>query len=181
MRIASYARKIFLLFGLLSASLLTAQELPTPPRDNPDGPTEDMMTPVKALAHYMAHVEDAVLPTVFAGDGLVIVENFPPYIFSGKDAAARWDAAYRKHVAQAKDLKCDFGSAHDFDRVANRVYFVLPTTWRGWQPEGRLQAEGRFEEHGAWSFVLEKSAEHWRIIGYGWGVTDETDWPTKTP
>jgi hypothetical protein len=167
--------KSFSALVLLSASLLLAQELPTPPSDSPEGPTEDMMAPVKTLARYMATVDGAVLPTVFAEDGLVIVENFPPYIFSGKDAAVQWDAGYRKHVGRLKDLKCDFGTAHDFNRTGDRVYFVLPTTWRGLQPEGL------FEEHGGWSFVLEKSSGQWRIIAYGWGATDETDWPTKKP
>ena len=104
-------------------------------------------------------------------DGLVIVENFAPYIFVGKDAAGRCDAGYRQHAGALKDLKFSFGSAHDFTRTGDRVYFVLPTTWGGIYPEGR------FEEHGAWSFVLEKSSGRWRIAAYTWGGTDETDWP----
>jgi hypothetical protein len=175
MKIAWDVRRVFFLLALLSGSLLSAQELPTPPSDSPDGPTEDMMAPVKVLVRYMARVDGAVLPPVFADDGLVIVDNFPPYIFNGKDAAAHWDAGYRKHAGRLHDLKCDFGSAHDFDRSGDRVYFVLPTTWRGFSPGWR------FEEHGAWSFVLEKSSGQWRIIAYGWGVTDEIAWATKTP
>jgi hypothetical protein len=111
MKTTGLIRKSFSVLVLLSASHLLAQELPTPPSDSRDGPTEDMMAPVKALVRYMAHVDGAVLPTVFADDGLVIVENFPPYIFNGKDAAAHWDAGYRKHVGRLKDLKCDFGTA----------------------------------------------------------------------
>jgi hypothetical protein len=164
-----------LLLVLLSASRLSSQELPSPPSDSPDGPDEAMMAPVSALARYMAHVNGAVLPAVFGDDGLVILENFPPYIFNGKDAATRWDAGYRKHVERLEELKCDFGKAHDFDRTGDRVYFVLPTTWRGLQPGAE------FEEHGAWAFVLEKSSGRWRIIAYGWGAKDETDWPRRTP
>jgi len=33
----------------------------------------------------------------------------------------------------------------------------------------------RFEEHGAWAFVLTRSPGKWRIIAYGWGTTDETE------
>jgi len=162
------------LLVLFSAPLL-AQVLPSPPSDSPDGPDEAMMAPVTALARYMGHANGAVLPPVFVDDGVVIVENFPPYIFSGKDAAAHWDAGYRKHIEPVKDLHCEFGKAHDFDRNGDRVYFVLPTTWRGIQPGGR------FEEHGAWAFVLTKSSGQWRILAYGWGANDETDWPIKTP
>jgi len=160
---------------VLSASLVSAQELPSPSSDSSEGPDEAMMAPVMALARYMGQVGGAVLPPVFADDGLVILENFAPYIFNGKDAATRWDLGYRKHVGRLKELKCEFGKAHDFERTEDRVYFVLPTTWRGLQPGSR------FEEHGAWAFVLRKSAGQWRILAYGWGAADETDWPMRTP
>ena len=175
MKIASGITKAFSLLVLLSGLLLSAQLLPSPPSDSRDGPNEAMMAPVTALARYMAHVDGAALPSVFAEDGLVIVENFPPYIFNGKDAAEHWAAGYRKHVERLRELKCDFAKAHDFDRSGDRVYFVLPTTWRGLQPGSQ------FEEHGAWAFVLTKSSGQWRIIAYGWGASDETDWPMKTP
>ena len=35
----------------------------------------------------------------------------------------------------------------------------------------------RFEEHGAWSFVLEQDNNAWRIAGYGWGVTAYSETP----
>lgn len=35
------------------------------------------------------------LPPVFSDDGLVIVESCPPYLSSGKGAAARWAEAFR--------------------------------------------------------------------------------------
>jgi hypothetical protein len=173
MTIVSGIRRAFSLLALLSGSLLAAQSLPLPPSDSPVGPDEAMMAPVTALARFMAHVDGAALPRVFADEGLVIVENFPPYIFDGKGAAEHWTAGYRKHVERLRELKCDFGKAHDFDRNGDRAYFVLPTTWRGFQPGSR------FEEHGAWAFVLVKSSGQWRIIGYGWGANDETDWPMR--
>jgi hypothetical protein len=145
-----------------------AQTLPVQESDAPD---KAMIVPVTALADYMAHPDGAVLPPVFVDDGLVIVEDFAPYIFLGRDGAAHWDAGIRQHVARLKDLKFTLGPAHDFNRTDDRVYFVLPTTWRGVSPEGR------FEEHGAWSFVLQSSRGEWRILAYGWGVTDEQLWP----
>jgi hypothetical protein len=177
MKMVHGIRMTFSLLVLLSASplLAQAQELPSPSSDSPDGLDEAMMAPVIALARYMAQISGAVLPPVFVDDGLVILENFAPYVFIGKDAATIWDLGYRKHVERLKGLKCEFGKAHDFDRTGNRVYFVLPTTWRGLQPGSR------FEEHGAWAFVLQKSSGQWRILAYGWGVNDETDWPMKTP
>lgn len=161
---------VFLLF----ASLVGAQTQSSQTGGSKDAPDAAMMAPVTALATYMAHVEGAVLPPVFVEDGLVIVEDFAPFIFSGKEAAAQWDAGYRHHAVPLKDLRFSFGPANAFEHSADRVYFVLPTTWRG------IYKDRRFEEHGAWSFVLKNTAGQWRILAYGWGATDLKDWPAGT-
>ena len=159
---------------LLFASLVGAQTQSPQTVGSKDAPDAAMMAPVNALASYMAHVEGTVLPPVFVEDGLVIVEDFAPYIFSGNNAAAQWDAGFRRHAVPLRDLKFSFGPAHDFERTGDRVFFVLPTTWQG------IYKDRRFEEHGAWSFVLKNTAGQWRILGYGWGATDLKDWPAET-
>jgi hypothetical protein len=158
----------------LSASIVAGQTQPLQSSNHPYIPDDEMMAPVIALATYMAHVEGATMPSVFADHGLVIVEDFAPYVFDGKDAAALWNAGFRHHAGFLSDLNFTFGPAHDFDRTGDRIYFVLPTTWRGVYRNTR-----QFEEHGAWSFVLEKSSGRWRIIAYGWGATDRRDWQMK--
>ena len=137
-----------------------------------DSPDAAMMAPVTSLASFMAHVDGATRPPVFVDDGLVIMENFSPYIFRGEGVAARWDEAYRHHVAACKlgDMKVTFGKAHDFNHSGNHVYFVLPTHWQGKCPLG----SGPFAESGAWAFVLAKSSGQWRITGYAWGVYQST-------
>jgi hypothetical protein len=65
MKIACGLQPTFFLLALLSGSLLSAQVLPSPPSDSPDGPDEAMMAPVTALARYMGHVDGAVLPPIF--------------------------------------------------------------------------------------------------------------------
>ncbi len=169
-----YIRGTHLMPLLLSASLLGAQTTSPQATRSIDGPDATIMAPVTALASYMARVQDNVLPPVFVDDGLVIVEDFAPYVFSGKDAAAQWNAGFRHHAIPLRDLKFSFGPAHDFERTGDRVFLVLPTTWRGFY-KGR-----RFEEHGAWSFVLKNAAGQWRILAYGWGATDLQDWPEKS-
>ncbi|HLZ50555.1 MAG TPA: hypothetical protein VKP61_07390 [Candidatus Acidoferrum sp.] len=143
-------------------------------RESTTGPDAAMMAPVTELATYMAHLQGAVLPNVFVEGGPVIVEDFAPYLFNGKDAAAQWDAGFRQHAVPLRDLQFSFGAAHAFERTGDRAYFVLPTTWRG------IYKDRRFEEHGAWSFVLKNSAGQWRILAYGWGPTDLTDKPAKS-
>lgn len=156
---------------LLFAPLVGAQTQSSQTSGSKDAPDAAMMAPVTALASYMAHVERAVLPPVFVEDGLVIVEDFAPFIFSGKEAAAQWDAGFRHHAMPLKELRFSFGPANAFERSADCVYFVLPTKWSG------IYKDRRFEEHGAWSFVLKNTAGQWRILAYGWGATDLKDWP----
>jgi hypothetical protein len=136
-------------------------------------PTAAMMEPVQGLATFMRTLRRGEQPTVFVRRGPCIVENFPPFLFCGSEAAASWSAGFRAHVAEGglKDLAATFGEAHDFARAGKRVYFSLPTTWTG------LTKGKRFEEHGAWSFVLEQDNDAWRIAAYGWGVTAYSETP----
>jgi len=151
------------LIGLLAAGGAHAEEQPT----------AAMMEPVRGLVTFMSTLRRGEQPTVFARRGPCIVENFAPFIFCGLEAAANWSAGLRAHAAEGglKNLAATFGEAHDFKRAGNRVYFSLPTTWTG------LTQGKRFEEHGAWSFVLVQEEVGWRIAGYGWGVTAYSETP----
>ena len=135
------------------------------------GPGPALLAPVNALVAFMSAVPPGEHPAVFAEGGPCIVENFAPFLFCGPDAAARWESGLRAHFAAEglAGLAAEFGAARDFSRVGRRAYFSLPTTWRGFT-HGR-----RFEERGAWAFVLERGAAGWRIKSYGWGVTAYTE------
>ena len=136
-------------------------------------PTAAMMEPVHGLVTFMSTMRRGEQPVVFARYGVCIVENFPPFLFCGVRAVANWSAGFRAHAAEGnlRDLAATFGEAHDFKRSGNRVYFSLPTTWTG------LTQGKRFEEHGAWSFVLEQENIGWRIAGYAWAVTAYSETP----
>lgn len=136
-------------------------------------PNSAMMKPVRALAQFMSTLPAHEHATMFARDGLCIVENFAPFLFCGPDAAAAWEAGFRAHSADGglSELAAHFGAAHDFGVVGDRAYFSLPTVWKG-LTHGRT-----FEEHGAWAFVLVRYGTRWKIIGYGWGVTAYRELP----
>ena len=121
-----------------------------------------MMEPVHGLVTFMSTLRRGEQPTVFARRGLCIVENFAPYLFCGLEAAANWSAGFRAHADEGalKELAATFGEAHDFSQSGKRVYFSLPTTWTG------LTQGKRFEEHGAWSFVLVQESAG----GGSWGM-----------
>ncbi len=162
-------RTLLVAWSSLSGVFLTISTAHAEPQ-----PTAAMMQPVTTLVAFMSTLRPAEHPAVFARHGLCIVENFPPFVFCGPHAAAEWEAGFRAHAGDLSGLNAAFGEAHDLTESGGRVYFSLPTTWTG-LTQGR-----HFEEHGAWSFVLERQGSgsqdaSWRIVGYGWGVTDYTE------
>jgi hypothetical protein len=130
-----------------------------------------MLDPVHNLVLFMSALPAGQHPAVFANQDLCIIENFAPFVFCGPSAASMWESGFRSHSEEENlsELAVHFGTAHDFSLSKGRAYFSLPTTWTG-RTHGR-----RFEEHGAWSFVLVREAVGWRILGYGWGVTRYTE------
>ena len=150
------------LIGVLAAGAAGAEQ-----------PTAAMMEPVQGLVTFMTTLRRGKQPTVFARRGLCIVENFAPFLFCGLEAMGNWTAGFRARAAEGdlKNLAATFGEAQDFRRSGKRVHFSLPTTWTG------LTQGKRFEEHGAWVFVLEQENIGWRIVGYGWGVTSYSETP----
>jgi hypothetical protein len=136
-------------------------------------PTAAMLEAVHGLVAFMSAPRSADAPRVLAAHGLCIVENFPPYVFCGPNAATDWQNAYRDHSEGESGLVAKFDAARDFNESGNRVYFSLPTTWTG------VLNGNHFEEFGAWAFVLERDGGKWRVLGYGWGITSRTETPAS--
>ena len=130
-------------------------------------PTQEMLAPIEALARFVATGDEMGLRDAFCAEGLVVVENFAPFVFEGPDAFARWRDGFRGHVEvdELSQLQWRFGEAQDFAHEGEVAYFVLPTTWTG-RTHGRA-----FSEDGGWAFVLERDAGRWRIRSYAWAVT----------
>jgi len=134
-----------------------------------------MLATAATLARFMSALPERHSDRLFAARGVCIVENFAPFLFCGSRAVSRWEAGFRAHAAAEalSGIEAHFGPAFDFSQSHGRAYFSLPTTWTGFT-HGR-----RFEEHGAWAFVLERQGADWRIKGYGWGVTGYTEAPVE--
>lgn len=129
-----------------------------------DQPTAAMMVPVEKIAHFIATGDETDL-SAFADSGVMIVENFAPYLFEGPDAVKRWADGMRTHTAATDALAYEFAPAIDFSTDGNRAYFSLPTNWTG------RAGASPFSEDGGWSFVLVKQGADWRVLSYGWSVT----------
>ncbi|MFZ0270156.1 hypothetical protein [Caulobacter sp.] len=128
-------------------------------------PDAAMMAGPETLARFLETADESVLDGVFSTGDLVILENFPPHVFTGQDGLAHWRGLMARHVGAMVELRHVFGPAQDFVRTGDTVYFSLPTQWTG------LRDGKPFDEHGGWSFVLHLDDERWRIRSYGWSVT----------
>ncbi len=93
------------------------------------------------------------------------MENFPPFVFQGPGAVARWAAAFRSHVGNVRDLRHAFDEPFEAVVDGDRAYLSLPTTWTGVE-QGRP-----FTERGGWAFALVREGGAWRVCGYGWAPT----------
>ncbi|PCJ71876.1 MAG: hypothetical protein COA62_04760 [Rhodobiaceae bacterium] len=132
---------------------------------NSDVPSAAMMVPVVKVARFMETLQGDVLDDVFVDEGLVIVENFAPHIFSGPTARRDWQQGFGVHARGLSELVHSFGPAQDFSWTGDLAYFSLPTRWGG-------KVDGRdFAEEGGWAFVLGGESGIWRIKSYVWAVT----------
>jgi hypothetical protein len=125
-----------------------------------------MMRPVHRLTRFMATLDAMQLTDLFVAEP-IIIENFKPYVFRGRNGLSVWQEGFRKHAADGSlsELQARFGAPQDFSASGNTVYFVLPTAWTG-------KSAGRpFEEEGGWAFVLVRRVSEWRVKSYAWAVT----------
>lgn len=159
MRRAALAAFSIVLGGNLTFALETPQQA---------APDDAMMQPVRELVSFMITLDAAHLRQSFASRDLTVMENFAPYLFTGRGARLQWEQGFRRHAADGNlsELSADFAQPITFERDAGRVYFSLPTTWTG-KSNGQ-----RFVEHGAWAFVLTSTRNGWRIRSYSWAVTE---------
>lgn len=127
-------------------------------------PDPAMMAPVERLARFIATGEEACL-SAFADEGVTILENFAPHLFSGHGAVERWAQAMRVHTSSLSGLAHHFGPACDFRLEDDRAFFSLPTHW-----SGAVNGSG-FQEDGGWAFLLIRQGGEWRVLSYGWAVT----------
>jgi hypothetical protein len=129
-------------------------------------PDAAMMASPRAIARFIATRDESALAGVFADGEVTIIENFPPHLFVGPNAAADWLAGMCDHLEAVSGLEHRFGPACDFSRAGPLAFFTLPTEWKG------LARGRRFHERGGWAFVLVEIGAEWRVKGYAWAVTE---------
>src|SRR5262245_58463329 len=141
--------------------------------DTPPAPDPAMLELATRVARFIATLDDADIVGVFADHDVVIIENFAPYRFEGSNAVTNWAAGMRAHRVDTAHLDHSFRAPQDFSRTGDRVFFALPTTWKG------TYRGTPFTETGGWAFVLvedvdDQGVASWRVQSYGWAVTGIT-------
>jgi hypothetical protein len=133
------------------------------------GETLALVAASRRVARFMETLDDVDLAGAFASTGVVIVENFSPFIFDGPGAVERWVAAFRFHIHGVHHLRAAFAEPFEAVVAGDRAYLSLPTTWTGVE-QGRA-----FTERGGWAFALVREGGAWRVCGYGWAPTSRVD------
>ena len=94
-------------------------------------PDAEIMAPIERIARFMETLDSQFLNDAFADGKVVLIENFPPYVFEGGDAVARWAKGFAEHAKNIRDLRHSFGDPQDFHLDGELAFLSLPTTWRG--------------------------------------------------
>lgn len=95
-------------------------------------------------------------------DGAVIIDEFPPFAWSGSNSAQRWADDYVKD-AQARGIsggRMDYGKPLQANSIGDVAYVVLPTTYRFTQNAVKMAAPGSM------TFVMRHVGADWKISSW---------------
>ena len=106
-----------------------------------------------------------VAPTSQFQADLTIVDNTPPFLFQGPEAAQNWLKAYRADqppaTARAR-ISARFLEPRTVEIEGARAYIAVPEEWT-------VILDGRSEvTHGVVTATLNRSSQGWRIATWTW-------------
>lgn len=106
-------------------------------------------------AFFTAHAPDAVL-----------IDEFAPYVWSGKDAPKTWAEAFDKDAkAHAiTEPHMDYAAPIRAESDGQAAYIVLPTVYRIKQNGQRMSAAGTM------TFALTRVAGNWKIASWAYSA-----------
>lgn len=94
-----------------------------------------------------------------------IIDDFPPHEWHGADACQSWMRSYRLYTKAngLADMLITLGNPQHVDISADCAYIVVPANYT-------IKVHGKLvsKTNSIVTFVLEKSANAWRIIGWAW-------------
>jgi hypothetical protein len=129
-------------------------------------PDDGMLAPVRRIAEYMETLDVDVLAETFAAHDVVLIDSFPPFVFSGPSAGDRWAAGFADHVRDHVGLRHTFGEPQEFCHDGDTVFYSQPITW------AFAGTNGTVSETGGLAVVLVREGKRWLVRNTGWAVTD---------
>jgi ketosteroid isomerase-like protein len=125
--------------------------------------TDDVMVPINAFINSVDKGDMAGAAAAHVADPKII-DEFPPYHWSGPTAFADWGAAYGKdsaankvtdgHLTMLTPTRTRIGEGH--------AYVVAPTDLT-FKQDGKPMVE-----HGTITYALDKTASGWKIASWVW-------------
>jgi ketosteroid isomerase-like protein len=94
----------------------------------------------------------------------VVIDDFPPHLWQGATACMDWARAFTAMTKQQgiKPGALTLGSAWHSAVSGNRAYLVYPVTFN-YHQKGKAMSEA-----GVFTFVMNKTANGWRIGASSW-------------
>jgi ketosteroid isomerase-like protein len=98
-------------------------------------------------------------------DEAVIIDDFPPHVWAGAGACAKWASDFDAMAKQTQlsETAVTLGKPRHLDVTGDRAYVVIPTGFTYTEAGKALQETGSI-----WTFSLHKTAAGWRITGWAW-------------
>jgi ketosteroid isomerase-like protein len=139
---------------LIAASLLIAAPAHA-------GPAEDAAAAVTSV---LDKFNGGDINAFFAAhmDGALIVDELPPYVWSGSGSAQRWAGDYTKD-AEAKGIsggRVDYGKPIQAISDGHSAYIVLPISYRFVQKGAKMAGKGSM------TYVMTLVGKDWKIASW---------------
>jgi ketosteroid isomerase-like protein len=148
--------------GVVLAAIVAAG-LPAAAAPPPPDPALAAL-PGKMIVAFLAN--DAATLRAACAPSTAIVDEFPPYSWSGPDTCVRWAAAFKAFAAQAKlsGFRGTVAPQPFIDVTGNLAYVVAKVTFNA------TMSGKPMSEQGTWTFVVSKSGTGWKITSLAWGT-----------
>ena len=132
-------------------------------------PSAAMMQPVKNALASLNTSSTKPLAGIYTANA-TIVDEFPPYTWSGANAGMTWYSDWIKFSKNMKvtNPKGTLLKPTGFTQSGDRVYLVVPVNF-GATVNGKPSME-----HGTWTFTLQRSGAAWHIVTQSWGTVSST-------
>lgn len=154
---------------LLAVTLFAASSTVATPAIAASGPSRAVMAPIQAVAA-ATNADKARSMDAYFLPNAVVVDEFPPYMWSGANAASRWWTAFDMLGSKlgATNFRATALPIKQSNVFGNAAYVVVPVVIT-FAIKGKPQ-----RETGLWTFTLQRSGAAWKIATVTWGTSTST-------